>query len=151
MYKTHGHTTHTGASPTYKSWHMMKQRCTNPMYSQYKDYGGRRIAFDPAWSDFSAFLKDMGPRPSNTSLERKDNAGNYTKHNCYWATKTEQQRNRRTNRVIELDGRAQLLTEWAAELDLTPQALIGRLRSWPLEQALTTPAMQRGRRKGAPE
>jgi hypothetical protein len=39
-----------------------------------------------------------------------------------------------------------ILTDWAAKLDLTAQALIGRLKRWPLEKALTTPAMNRGKR-----
>lgn len=148
MYKTHGHTTHTGASPTYKSWHMMKQRCTNPTYSQYKDYGGRGLDIAPGWLHFENFLAYMGERPPGTSLERRDNSKGYWPDNCYWATKHEQQRNRRNNVWLELDGTRMLLTDWAAKLDLKVHSLSQRLKhGWDLRLALTTPAQRRGRRK----
>lgn len=148
MNKVHGHTTHSGTSPTYKSWHMMKQRCNNPNYNQFKDYGGRGIQVCERWLTFENFLADMGVRPPGMSLDRKEQNGHYEPGNCRWASRSDQQRNRRTNRVLELDGRAMLITDWAKELDLTVQALIGRInRGWPLEQALTMPAEQRGRRK----
>jgi len=146
--KRHNHTTHTGSSPTYKSWHMMKQRCLNPNYTQYKDYGGRGVTVCDRWLLFDNFLKDMGARPEGTTLDRKDHTGGYTPENCRWSTHKEQQRNRRTNHVLELDGRKMVLVDWAAELDLTPQSLIGRLkRGWTVRAALTTPASQRGKRK----
>jgi hypothetical protein len=144
----HNHTTHTGSSPTYKSWHMMKQRCNNANYSQYKDYGARGIRVCARWDSFENFLADMGVRPEGMTLDRKDTNGDYTPENCKWSTRKEQQRNRRTNNVLVLDGRAMILVDWAAELDLTPHALLGRLsRGWSLRKALTTPAAQRGRRK----
>lgn len=148
MNNTHGHTTHNGSSPTYKSWHMMKQRCNNPNYSQYKDYGGRGVRVCDRWLRFENFLADMGVRPDGMTLDRKDMNGDYEPSNCCWSTKKQQQRNRRTNNVLELDGRAMVLVDWAAELDLTPQALIGRFqRGWDKRAALTTPAARRGRRK----
>ena len=146
MFKSHGHTTHTGSSPTYKSWHMMKQRCYNPNNAQYHDYGGRGITMCAKWLSFENFLADMGERPDGTSLERKDNNIGYYPDNCRWATKSEQQRNRRTNVRLTLGNTTMILVDWAAKLDITPHALIGRLRRWPLEKALTTPAMNRGRR-----
>jgi hypothetical protein len=148
MFKLHGHTTHTGSSPTYKSWHMMKQRCCNPNNAQYHDYGGRGITMCSRWMSFENFLADMGERPDGTSIERKDNNIGYYPDNCCWATKSAQQRNRRANRYLELDGRRMILVDWAAELDITPHALIGRLnRGWTMQAALTTPAANRGRRK----
>lgn len=149
MNNKHGHTTHTSASPTYKSWHMMKQRCSNPNYSQYRDYGGRGIGFDQTWLDFSKFLLDMGERPPGTSLERKDNNRGYSRSNCAWVDKKVQQRNMRRNRQLTLGDVTMCLSDWAAKLDMKPHSLSMRMDvyGWSVEKALTTPPAQSGRRK----
>jgi len=82
-------------SGTMKSWENMKQRCLNPNYTKYKDYGGRGIAIDPRWLNFSNFLSDMGERPVGMTLDRILVDGDYTKNNCRWATPKQQQNNRR--------------------------------------------------------
>lgn len=144
----HNHTTKTRSSPTYKSWHMMKQRCTNPQYTQYKDYGGRGIDIAPGWMYFENFLAYLGERPSGTTLERRDNDKGYWPGNCYWAPKREQQRNRRGNVWLELDGVRMLLTDWAAKIGLKDHSLSQRINhGWPLRAALCTPPLPRGRRR----
>lgn len=144
----HGHTTHSGASPTYKSWHMMLQRCTNPKYTQYADYGGRGIKVANNWHKFTQFLADMGVRPESTSLERLDNEGHYEPGNCKWATKKEQQNNQRGNVWIEFNGETKTQSDWAALIGLKPHSLYQRLQhGWTVEEALTTPPLLRGNRK----
>ena len=77
----------------------MVQRCTNPNFRQWEDYGGRGITVCDEWRyDFEMFLYHMGPKPGpEYSLERVDNDYIYCPENCKWATRKEQQNNTRRN------------------------------------------------------
>ena len=98
------------ATPEYRSWQLMRNRCLNKRSKDYPYYGGRGIQIDPAWHQFERFLSDMGLRPSpQHTLDRIDGDKGYTKNNCRWATRTTQARNRayaktRTWELAELLG-----------------------------------------------
>lgn len=83
----------------YSAWQGIKSRCYNINNSRYKDYGGRGIIVCDRWlNNFSNFLEDLGKKPGNEySLERINNDGNYCLENCKWATKKEQNNNKRDN------------------------------------------------------
>ena len=73
----------------------MRNRCTNPNNTNYKNYGGRGIKVCERWDDFTVFIADMGERPEGKTLDRIDNDGNYEPSNVRWATRSEQQKNKR--------------------------------------------------------
>jgi recombination protein RecT len=76
----------------------MKSRCLNSKDKRFKDYGGRGIAICERWrNSYDNFLADMGRRPSSQhSLDRyPNNDGDYEPTNCRWATRSDQQQNKR--------------------------------------------------------
>lgn len=106
----------------------MRRRCRKETDPQWKDYGGRGITVCARWlNNFDAFVEDMGEVPKGMSLERRDNNKGYSKDNCCWATRKEQNRNSRHNRYLEYQGNRKLLTDWAAELGIAVSTLHERL------------------------
>jgi hypothetical protein len=92
------------ATPEYRSWQMMRNRCTNPKCKDFRHYGGRGVTIDGRWNEFTNFLADMGRRPTpQHTLDRIDNNGPYSKANCAWATRKEQSRNKRNVKLCAED------------------------------------------------
>lgn len=139
MHLAHGY----AGTPEYAAWAALIARCTNPDHPGFADYGARGIGVCERWrSNFKAFLEDMGPRPTAAySIDRINNDADYSPENCRWATKRQQCNNTRRNVFIAYAGKTQTLVQWAEEVGITPNALTRRLRAWPVERALTRPAM----------
>lgn len=135
-FTTHG----AKRSAEYRAWSRMKDRCYNPKNPFYARYGGRGISVHPAWvHDFTAFLRDVGFRPSTDhSLDRyPDPNGDYKPGNTRWATKVEQATNRATVRVIEHNGIRDSIAGWARRHGIPYSRLRRRLvDGWPVARAL---------------
>jgi hypothetical protein len=90
-------------SPEYAAWCDMQRRCFNPRCDEYINYGGRGITVSKDWrgtGGFEKFFIEVGHRPSKVhSLDRIHNDGNYEPGNVKWATRNEQNDNRRLKRI----------------------------------------------------
>jgi hypothetical protein len=134
--------TRQSKTPEYRHWINMISRCENPNTPRFEHYGGRGIKISARWrSSFSAFLEDMGRRPSpRHSVDRVDVNGDYEPSNCRWATQTQQMRNFRGNRLVTLRGVTMTLAD-ACDLAPVPyNTVLYRIkRGWPVDDAVMRP------------
>ena len=108
---THG----LSESRIYRTYISMKQRCYNPNIKSYKDYGGRGITVCAEWlNDFSAFYEwaMANGYADDLTIDRKDVNGNYEPSNCRWATRKEQNNNKRNNKEITYKGETHTMAGW---------------------------------------
>jgi len=107
------------STPTDNSYRCMKARCLRTTHPYYYMYGGAGVKICDRWlngegglTGFECFVADVGERPSKYhTLDRKDGKLGYTKDNCEWRTKKQQQNNLKSNRIIVLDGVNYTLSE----------------------------------------
>ncbi len=120
----------------------MKDRCYNPNFKSFANYGGRGITVCDEWANsyrkFHEWSLENGYRDDLT-IDRIDVNGNYEPSNCRWLTIKEQSYNKRTNRKLTYQNKTQTVTEWAVELNIKSNTLLYRLRrGWTVERALST-------------
>lgn len=86
----------------FKRYYVIRTRCFNKNSWNYKYYGLIGIKFE--WDSYEHFKEDMFSSYkehvdkygiSNTSIDRINPFGNYSKDNCRWVTYAEQKRNKR--------------------------------------------------------
>jgi hypothetical protein len=118
-----------GNPPLYTIWRSMLSRCYNPKDRQYRDYGGRGITVCEEWRyNYKRFYADMAPRPSGLSIDRKDNNGNYSKENCKWSTRKEQQRNQRVTIKVIIEGNEYIAADLADLAGIKTDSIVDRVR-----------------------
>lgn len=104
-------------TPTYKCWQAMKDRCSNPLAPEAKNYIERGITVCDRWIEsFENFFEDMGLQPQGLTLDRENNDLGYSKENCRWATRKEQVDNRRNTHRVTIDGETMCLKDWCKRL-----------------------------------
>lgn len=130
----------------------MCTRCNNSNSPRYADYGGRGIDVCEEWrhtfAPFEKWAMDNGYNDTLT-LDRIDNNKGYFPENCRFVTYTQNNQNRRDNKLIEFNGEVHCVTEWGRITGIGQSVLSNRLkRGWSVEKALTFPVDHRKTRWG---
>jgi len=91
---------------------------------------------DPWLSDFDKFINDVGVRPKNKSLARRDISKPHSRENSFWSAST--------GKMVTIDGVTKNASEWAAIAGISSQALHARLAAGLTgDQILSPPVMRR--------
>jgi hypothetical protein len=129
----------------YGTWARIRDRCRNTNHHAYAKYGGAGVSVCPEWDNledgYSKFAEYVGPRPGpEYSLDRyPDMNGNYEPGNVRWATRKQQNQNRRSCVMYTINGKTQCLMAWCEEYGRKYNTVKKRLDyGWTIEEALTT-------------
>ena len=125
-------------------WNGIIKRCYMPACRSFRYYGARGITIADEWrcssKPFTEYvLAVLGERPTKDhSLDRINNSLGYAPGNLRWVTTAEQNRNKRTTRLITAGGRTQCLADWAKELGRNPRTISARIDElgWSEEEAV---------------
>jgi len=146
--KVHGLASRRMPHPLYYRWWDMIRRCTDDRRRDYRYYGGRGISVCERWMHVDNFVSDMGSqfRPGLT-IERRDNNAGYSPDNCYWATRAEQSRNRRSTHLVTINGVTLGVAEWIRRFGIKWSTVWARLsKGWDYAKAISTPVRSWKRR-----
>lgn len=133
-----------GTTKLYRVWSEMKERCRNPHRHNYENYGGRGIDVCDEWANSYLTFKEWAISNGyceGKAIDRIDNEKGYCPENCRWATQKEQQRNKRNNRLVTLNGETKTLAEWSEITGINHGVLWNRIfhLGWSIEKAFATP------------
>jgi len=124
----------------FRVWQGMIRRCTSETHDDYPRYGGRGIEVCERWQKFQNFFDDMEYAPPGMTLGRIDNDRGYEPANCRWETQEQQQNNRRSNRVVMVDGKRFTIMQLSRANGIAHDTLIRRIKlGWPMERAISQP------------
>jgi hypothetical protein len=130
----HGAYAGGGETSEHAIWRGILARCGNPRSKDYGRYGALGVRVAPEWvgeNGFCAFLASVGPRPSlEHQIDRIAPNGNYDPDNCRWATRSEQQKNKRSTRRYTDGAFTGVLVEVAEYLGRSKELLHWRWKNW---------------------
>lgn len=123
-------------------------RCLDPKQPAFPSYGGRGIVCE--WKTFEEFQDDMFETykqhaalfgVTQTTIDRINNDGNYSKDNCHWCSRKEQARNTRRTIFLTIGGVTRSLPEWAERYKIKNATLYQRVfkMRWEPSAAVMTP------------
>ena len=133
--KYHKHKlSHTKLWDTYYG---MKSRCYDKTDKRYSDYGGRGIELCPEWlenfENFVSWSLENG-FDDNLQIDRIDNDSGYSPQNCRWISIKENCRNRRSNVMIEYQGKMITLVELSEILNIPYKTAYSKYRKYGVKR-----------------
>lgn len=139
MYYVHG----LSYEPLFNVLSKMHYRCENENHPQYKDYGGRGISVCGEWSmdNAPAFISwaISNGWEQGLQIDRIDNDKGYSPENCRIVSRSENCRNRKSNKKVVVNNEEMLLCEAVEKYSVVSKQEFERRyyhRKWPLEKAL---------------
>lgn len=114
----------------YSSFRHARERCNNPNHKYYFKYGGNNIKF--LFNTFREFLDYLGEKPEpkkEYSIERKDNNGNYEIGNVKWATRYEQNRNKKSNQWVKINNEIKCIADWCKIYKIGQSSVFIRMKN----------------------
>lgn len=149
--RTHGDS--NGNPRLYRIWRNMNNRCNNPKFKDWMNYGGRGIRVCKQWRDYAIFREWSLSHSyrDDLTLDRFPNQdGNYEPSNCRWATFRQQMNNTRTNRFLTIFCETKTIADWSRDSRcvVTPGTFQERIKKqWEAEKALVLPKQHRWSRR----
>ena len=128
-------------SRLYSIWRGIKKRCLLPKAQGYKNYGGRGIEVCEEWKNnymaFREWALNNGYK-NGLTIDRINNNGNYEPSNCRFADYKHQANNRRSNRVLSVNGETKTIQEWADIMGVERSLIANRKKmGWSDYDAVT--------------
>jgi len=120
------------------TWSGIKSRCLNVNEVGYKNYGGRGIKVCDKWLDYLGFREDMLESyqqhvkeygEKDTFIDRIDVDKDYCKENCRWATRKEQNNNKRYHHYLtDAEGVTHNVAEWSEITGIKYGTIMSRIK-----------------------
>lgn len=125
----------------YGTWVDMKNRCYNTKCNSYSNYKGRGIDVCEEWrNSFETFYEHVSKLPNfgapGYSIDRIDNDAGYKPGNVRWATRYEQNMNRRNTIRFIYHGKETTLPELSKTYGIKYATLLLHYKRQDLKQYL---------------
>lgn len=144
---THG----LSKEPTYGSWRGMMDRCFNKTHRSYNRYGGAGIKVcETIRASPQGIIQLLGTRPEGKSIDRIESSEHYSCGQCdecklngwlmnvRWATRRQQNRNRKSNHNVSINGDTKCLTAWGETVGIDRRTMARRAQlGWGSDRLLS--------------
>lgn len=141
--KSHGVTKHY----LYPTWCNIMRRCYCVSSDNYEHYGARGIRVYWKWHRADSFIEDIialiGHRPDGYEIDRLRNDKDYSPENVRWATRTQQNQNKRSTLLVSIGGTVRCLKAWSIHSGIPYTTLHSRYQKGIREEKLLVPVRKR--------